>query len=260
MGSVNIHPTAIVDPRAVIGEDTTIGAYSSVGPDVVLGKACDIQEHAILRGHSTLGDHVSVYPFAVIGSSPQHIKYKGEPTRVEIGNGAVIREYVTINLGTEQGNRVTIVGPEAYLMAYVHVAHDSVVGKKAILANNVQMAGHVSIGDFAIVGGFTALAQFCRIGQYCYVGGGSLLRKDLPPYLVGKGPEFVAQGVNAVGLTRMGFDKSAIPPLKAAFKAFYMQGLTVGQAIEQVTANQPVTPEVQAFVDFVKTSKLGLAR
>lgn len=255
-----IHPTAIVSPEAVLGEGTTVGPFSIIGDHVRLGARCQVQEHVILRGHTHIGDDVKIFPFSVIGGEPQHLKYKGEPTTVEIGNRVTLRESVTVHVGTEFGNKTTTIGDDSYLMAFTHVAHDCIVGRNVIIANDVQLAGHTEVQDFATIGGQSAVAQFCRVGRYTYIGGGSIIRKDLAPFLVGKGNEFVVQGINAVGLTRQGYSPDALSRLKAVYKAFFLQGLTVNQAIEKIVTAHGEAEEVKVFLDFVRSSKIGFHR
>lgn len=255
-----IHSTAVIDPGAKIGDGTSIGAYSVIGENVVLGRGCKIQEHVVIKGLTTIGDEAQIFPGAIVGSDPQHLQYKGEPTTLVIGNKVTLRECVTVHRGTTVGTGVTTIGDNAYLMAYTHVAHDCVVGKNVIIANDVQLAGHVEIGDFTIIGGQSAVAQFCRIGRNCYVGGGSILRKDLPPFLVGKGNDFQVQGINLVGLSRHGFSSPALQGLKALFKIFYLQQLTVNQAIEKINVELGSSEEINTFIDFIKKSKVGFIR
>jgi len=257
---VEIHPTAIVDKGAVIGEGTQIGAFSMIGPNVQMGKNCRIHEHVVVRGHTTCGEGVEIYPFAVVGEPPQHLKYQGEPTEVVIGNQAILREMVTVHLGTSFGGGKTTIGDGAYLMAYTHVAHDCSVGKGVIIANAVQLGGHVIIEDYANLGGQSAVAQFCRIGRYCYLGGGSIIRKDLPPFLLGKGNDFQIQGINAIGLMRHGFSETTISHLKQVYRIFYLQHLTVARAIEKILQEVGDKEEVHIFLDFVRDSKQGLVR
>lgn len=255
-----IHPTAIVHPKAVIGEGTTIGAFSIVGEHVRMGARCEIQEHVVLRGHSTLGDDVKIFPFSVIGAEPQHLKYKGEPTTVQIGNRVTLRESVTVNLGTEFGNKTTIIGDDCLLMAYCHVAHDCVIGKGVIFANGVNLGGHVVVEDFVTVGGMSAIAQNCRAGRYAYIGGVSVLRKDMAPFTIGKGNDFEIAGINAVGLQRRGFSEATITSLKRIYKIFFLQKLTAEHAIDKILSEVGETDEVKAFVDFYRSSKMGLIR
>jgi UDP-N-acetylglucosamine acyltransferase len=237
-----------------------VGAYSIIGEDVCIGDGCEIQDHVSLTGRTTLGKEVRVFPFSVIGSEPQHLHYKQEPTEVEIGDQTVLRECVTIHRGTHVGTGKTSIGKNTYVMAYAHVAHDCQVGSHVILCNSVQLAGHVLVEDYANIGGLTGVVQFCRVGKFCYVGGASMIRKDLPPYLMGKGNEFEVQGINSVGLSRNGVSNETIQQLKTLYKIFYLQNLTTSQAIEKVTMELGNQLEVQHFLNFIKSSKLGFVR
>jgi UDP-N-acetylglucosamine acyltransferase len=256
----NIHPTAIVDPKAKIGKGTKVGAYSIIGPEVVLGENCDVQEHVVMRGTVTVGNESKFYPFCVIGAEPQHFGYKNEPTTVTIGNRVTLRESVTIHRGTAIGTGKTTIGDDVYMMAYSHAAHDCEIGNKVLIGNCVQLAGHVTLENYAVIGGQSAIAPFCRIGRYCYVAGGSILRKDLPPFLIGKGNDFQVQGVNVLGLEKAGFSPPTIQRLKKLYKIFYVQKQTIGQAMEKVMIEIGDTDESKVFIDFIKSSKVGFIR
>lgn len=255
-----IHSTAIVHDGALIGEGSNVGPYAEIGPNVVIGKNCEIHGHVVITGHTTIGDQAKIFPFAVIGAEPQHLQYKGEPTRVTIGHRVMIRESVTIHRGTEFGGGVTSVGDDVMLMAYTHVAHDCHVGRNVIMANAVQLAGHVVIEDFVFVGGQTGVIQFCRVGRYSYIGGSSILRKDLPPFVLGKGNEFRVQGINSIGLEKRGFSSTTITRLRRLFKIFYLQGLTINQAIEKTTLELGDGDEIRVFLDFIRSSRAGIIR
>ncbi len=255
-----IHPTALVHPDAHLGEGTRVGAYAIVDAKVQTGRGCVIHNHAVIRDFSVLGDEVQVHPFAVIGGDPQHVKYRGEPTTVSIGNRVVLRESVTVNRGTTFGNGTTVVGDDVLIMAYSHVGHDCIVGNNVIIANSVQLAGHVTVGKNAVIGGISGVTQFCSVGDFCFLGASSLLRKDLPPYLSGKGNDFEVQGVNVVGLERSGVSPEVIRSLRNLYKIFYRQKLTVSQALEKATIEIPSSPEREIFLSFLKSSKMGIVR
>ena len=255
-----IHPTALVHPKAQLGTGVKVGAFSIVGESVRIDDFTEVQDHVCIQGNTEIGKAVRIFPFVVIGAEPQHLHYKQEPTQVRIGDKTIIRENVTIHRGTAQGTGVTSIGIGTYLMAYVHVAHDCEVGSNAIICNAVQLAGHVSVGDFANIGGLTGVAQFCRVGKFCYVGGASMIRKDLPPFLMGKGNDFEVQGINSVGLSRQGFESPTIGQLKNLYKIFYLQNLTASQAIERASTEMGDIPEVREFIDFIKNSKQGFVR
>jgi UDP-N-acetylglucosamine acyltransferase len=257
---MNIHPTAIVHSKAILGEGTRIGPFSTIGENVVLGKNCDIQEHVVVRGLTTFGDNCKIFPGAVVGAEPQHLGYKGEPTTVQIGNNVTLRECVTVHRGTLFGHSTTRIGNNSYIMAYAHIAHDCVIGNHVIVANSVQLAGHCEIHDYVIFGGASAMAQHCRIGRYCYIGGGSIVRKDVPPFVTGKGTDFSVQAINTVGLTRQGFSAEKISQLRKMFKIFFLQNLTSRQAIDKIGVELGMSDEIKVFVDFIQESKLGVER
>jgi UDP-N-acetylglucosamine acyltransferase len=255
-----IHPSAVVHPDARIGEGTRIGAFCVIDAQVTIGSHTTLHDHVVVRSHSTIGDHTQIHPFSVIGGDPQHLRYKGELTTVRIGNRVTLREYVTVHKGTLFDSGVTSIADDAYLMAYCHVAHDCEVGEKVIFANSVHLAGHVKVGKGAVIGGLTGVTQHCAIGDYVFVGGSSLIRKDLPPFLSGKGNDFQVQGVNAVGLERNGFSEKSIRDIKELFKIFYLQKLTVSQAIEKAATELGDSPEATYFLNFLRHSKQGIVR
>jgi len=258
--AIDIHPSATVHPEAKIGDGTKIGAYSIVSAGVSIGKNCVIQENVLLRDTTTLGDGVQIFPFCIVGEIPQHLGYKDEPTYTIIEDGVILREFVTVHRGTKFGSGITKVEKNAYLMAYCHVGHDTRVGAGCILANNIQMAGHVDIGEGVQIGGSSAIAQHCRVGKFSFLGGCSAVRKDVPPYVSGKGGELEIQGINTVGLKRRGFGDDAIRRIKDIYKIFYMQKLTVSQAIEKTLAEVEASEERDTFLEFVKSSKQGINR
>jgi len=256
----SIHPTAIVHPQARIGEGSTIGAFSVIEAEVTIGERANIASHVVIHSHTHIGSGANISSFAVLGGAPQHTRYKGEPTTLEIGNDVTIRESVTCNRGTEFGHGKTVIKDRVMLMAYCHVAHDCVVGTDVIMANAVQLAGHVEVGDFVGIGGVSAVTQFCRVGSHSFLGGGSLLRKDLPPYVIGKGNDFEVQAINLVGLERRGFSPESLKRLRKVFKIFYLQNLTVSQAIEKIVVEVGREPEVDFFLKFLEGSKNGILR
>jgi UDP-N-acetylglucosamine acyltransferase len=258
------HPPAIVSPGASLASDVSVGPFSIIGPDVVIGAGTQVGPHCVIDGHTTIGEKNTFYRFCSIGGIPQDKKYKGEPTRLEIGNGNMVREYVTINTGTLQDVGVTRVGDDNWIMAYVHIAHDCQIGSHTIIANNVQLAGHIHVQDWAIIGGSTAAHQFVRIGAHCMVGGNSAIRQDIPPYVIGAGDPFRPVGINSEGLGRRGFSAESLSALKEAYKLLYRRQLTVEQAVVQMKALQAERPEaaeaVQALVDFLSAEGRGISR
>jgi UDP-N-acetylglucosamine acyltransferase len=259
-----VHPTAVVEPGAELAADVEIGAYAVVGPHVVIGAGTTIGSHVALQGHTQIGRNNRIHPFCSIGGPPQDKKYAGEPTRLEIGDGNTIREYTTINTGTVQDTGITRVGSNNWLMAYVHIAHDCVVGDNTIFANNAQLAGHVAIGDWVILGGMTGVHQFVKIGAHAMTAGGTILVQDIPPYVMGAGHPAAARGMNVEGLRRRGFSAETITALRRAYKTVYRDGLSLTQALEQLEAQIAEQPEhathLQLFLQFLRTSERGILR
>lgn len=255
-----IHPTAIIHPEAVLGENVSIGPYSIVEGNVVIGDGCSIGPHVTIMGHTTIGRNVTISQFASIGGPPQDMSYKGEPTRVEVGSGVMVREYVTIHRGTVRGRSVTTIGDGSFLMAYCHVAHDCVLGRGVIMANSAHLGGHIEVGDHAILGGIVAVHQFVRVGEYALVGGVSGVAKDVPPYTLASGARIYVYGLNEVGLRRHRFSRETIRFLKRAFKIAFRSSLHVAQAVEKIREEMPNCPEALKFADFLATSKRGTAR
>lgn len=259
-----IHPTAIVAPQAQLAEDVTVGAYSIVGPGVRIGSGTQVGPHCTIDGQTTIGRDNVFYRFCSIGGMPQDKKYKGEPTGLEIGDGNMVREFVTINTGTAQDIGVTRVGDDNWIMAYVHIAHDCQIASHTVIANNVQLAGHIYIDDWAILGGSSAVHQFVRIGAHSMIGGTSSIRQDVPPYVIGAGDPFRPVGINSEGLGRRGYTPEMISALKEAYKILYRRNLKVDEAAQQIAALQAQRTESQAalqvLIDFLNASTRGIAR
>jgi UDP-N-acetylglucosamine acyltransferase len=255
-----IHPTAIVDPAASIADDVEIGAYSIVGPDVEIGQGCRIGPHAVVTGHTRLGANNTIAQFVSVGEAPQDKKYRGEPTRLEIGNNNTIREFCTLNRGTVQDAGVTRIGNDNWIMAYVHIAHDCQVGNRTIFANNAQLAGHVHVGDDAILGGFTLVHQFCRVGAHSITGLGTVVLQDIPPYVKASGNPIKPYGINAEGLRRRGFTAGNLAALKRAYRSLYRSGLTLEEAKTQLSAQAATSPEVRPLLDFLAVPGRGIVR
>jgi UDP-N-acetylglucosamine acyltransferase len=255
-----IHPQAIVDPSARLADDVEVGPWTLIGPEVEIGAGSRIASHVVIKGPTRIGVGNRIFQFATVGEECQDKKYRGEPTRLEIGDHNVIREGVTLHRGTVQDAGVTRLGSHNLLMAYVHVAHDCVVGDHVIMANNAALAGHVHVGDHAVLGGFTAVHQFCRIGPHAMCGAGSVVLKDVPAYVMASGNSAHPHGINLEGLRRRGFSAQALATLRRAYKAIYRQGLTVEQALAALAALAVEEPAVLPLIESLQTSSRGIIR
>lgn len=255
--SSSIHPSAIIAPDAVIGEDVEIGAFVVIGQGCRIGDRCVISHRATLERDVLLATGVRVGVGSVLGGDPQDLKYDGEHTTVEVGEGTTIREYATINRGTSQSGKTSI-GRASFIMSYVHLAHDCHIGDGVILANGVQLAGHVTVEDRAIVSGLSAVHQFVRIGTHSFVGGCSRVAKDVPPYLKAVGNPIKLYGLNTVGLQRHDFPEPVIRELKRAYRLFFRSELNVSQALERAQSDLTQYPEVEEFRRFVEASQRGV--
>ena len=252
-----IHRTALVDPTADLGPDVSVGPYCVIGPRVTVGERCIIAGHTVIERNTRVGEGVKIGYGTVIGNDPQDLKYKGEETWVEIGSGTIIREYCTINRGSTATGKTTI-GERCFLMTYVHVAHDCVVGNDVIIANSVQMAGHVSVHDRAIISGLVPIHQFVRIGTYAFVGGLSRVNQDVPPYTKAAGNPVHLYGLNSVGLQRAGFSPDLKLALKRAYRLVFNSDLTVSQGVARARVELPDVPEVETFLQFIEASQRGV--
>lgn len=257
---MSIHPTAIIDPSAKISDGVEVGPYSVIGADVVIGEGTWIGPHVVINGPTTIGKENKIFQFASIGDAPQDKKYADEPTRLVIGDRNVIRECVTINRGTVQDKSLTSIGNDNWIMAYVHIAHDCIVGNNTILANNASLAGHVTIDDFVILGGFTLVHQFCVVGRNAFTAFGSVIGKDVPPYLMVSGHPAQPHGLNTEGLKRNNFSAETIARLKRAYKVIYRSKLSVAEAIEQLDEMSAECEELKPMVDFLRNSQRGIVR
>jgi UDP-N-acetylglucosamine acyltransferase len=255
--TARIHPTALVDASAEIGADVEIGPFAIVGENCRIGDGCVIAARATLERNVILGDGVKVGIGSVLGGDPQDLKFKGELTTVEIGDGTTIREYTTINRGTTQSYKTTV-GKGCFIMSYVHLAHDCHIGDGVILVNSVQLAGHVSVGDKAIIAGQSAAHQFVKIGQYSFVGGCSRISQDVPPFIKAVGNPIKLYGLNSVGLQRNNFPEDVVRELKRAYRLFFRSELNVSQAKERAAAELKPFPEVQELLRFVEESGRGV--
>ncbi len=264
MESVNIkktsiHSTAVVHPWARIGAGVQIGPYSVIGPDVILGDGCNIGSHVLLDGITVLGHNNRIFHGASVGTEPQDLKYDGCRTSLIIGDDNVIREFVTINTATADGE-ATIIGSNCLLMAYAHVAHNCVIGDSVILANSVNLAGHVLVDDCAIIGGVTPVHQFVRVGKHAFIGGGSRVERDVPPFIKMAGNPPSVFGINSVGLARRGFSDERRAEIKKIFKLIYRKGLNTSQVIEELEKGQHSGPDADEILEFLKSSGRGIQK
>jgi UDP-N-acetylglucosamine acyltransferase len=255
-----IDPRAIIDPNAKLADDVVVGPWSIVGPDVEIGEGTVLGPNVIIKGPTKIGKHNKVYQFSSLGEDTPDRKYKGEPTRLVIGDHNIIREGVTMHRGTIQDRDETTVGDHNLIMAYAHVGHDSVIGNHCILVNNVALAGHVHIGDWAILSGYTLVHQFCHIGAHSFAGMGTAIGKDVPAYVTVSGNPAEARSMNFEGLRRRGFSAEAIQALRRAYKTVYRQGLTIEAAIAELAEPSLEFPEVAVFRDSILASQRGITR
>ena len=253
-----IHPTAIIEEGAVIGENCHIGPYCHIGKYVILGSDNNLVANVTISGHTTIGTGNKIYAYAVLGTEPQDLKFKGEPTHLRIGSNNTIREFVTINC-SNQLEEDTVVGDNNLLMEYVHIAHNCQIGSGCVIANVVQCGGHIHIGDFATVGGLTAIHQFVHIGTYAFVGGASAVKKDIVPYSRGQGNPYKTVGLNSIGLMRKGFSTQTLAAIKEIYNIFYRSGLNTSQAMEKALQISNPTPEQLIFIQFVQNAQRGIS-
>ena len=259
MSGVEIHPTAIVDPKAELGAETIVGPYCIVGSEVVLGEGCWLQHHITLCGPMRAGAKNKFYAYCSIGQQTQDLKYAGEPTYLEIGDENTFREFCTVNRSTKADGK-TRVGNRGNFLAYSHIGHDCTVGNSVVFSNNGTLAGHVEIGDHAVMGGLTAVHQFCRIGRFAITGGCSKIVQDVPPFLIADGNPAEIRGVNLIGLERAGFTPESVKAIKEAFRLIYRSKLNTRQAIEAVRNQIEPREEITHFIEFVEKSARGIIR
>ncbi|HPH05777.1 MAG TPA: acyl-ACP--UDP-N-acetylglucosamine O-acyltransferase [Methylotenera sp.] len=255
-----IHATAIIDKNAELDSSVEIGPYSIIGPNVKIDSGTRIAGHVTISDHTVIGKNNHIYQYSSLGEAPQDKKYKGEPTLLEIGDNNTIREFCTFNRGTVQDKGTTKIGNDNWIMAYVHLAHDCVIGNHTIFANNASLAGHVDVHDYAILGGFTLIHQFCKIGSHVITAVGSVVFKDIPPYVTAAGYDAKPHGINAEGLKRRGFSTEAILEVKRAYKTLYRQNLTLEEAKIELSKKAELHQEIQLLVDFLNTSTRGIVR
>lgn len=257
---MSIHPTAIVDPAARIGSGVSVGAYTVIDGEVEIGEGTQIGHHCVVTGRTRIGRDNRIFHFVSLGEANQDKKYRGEPTGLTIGDRNTIREYCSLNRGTVQDRGVTTIGNDNWLMAYVHVAHDCVVGDKTTIANCTQLAGHVHVGDWATLGGFTGVHQFVKIGAHVMCGVSSVVLMDIPPYVTAGGNPLAAVGINAEGLKRRDFSAAQIASIKRAYKTLYRSGLTLAEARKKLTDEAQSAPELVILAEFLAASTRGIVR
>jgi UDP-N-acetylglucosamine acyltransferase len=256
----NIHSTAVIAPDAALGDDVEVGAYAVIGAGVQVGDRTRIGPHVVIEGPTRLGADNHVFPYASIGSAPQDKKYKGEPTRLEIGDRNVIRECVTLNRGTVQDQGVTRIGDDNLFMAYAHVAHDCVIANHCILANNATLGGHVHLADWVIMGGLSGVHQFCKVGAHAFIANNAAVTRDVPPYVMAVGQPAAAHSVNAEGLKRRGFTAEQVRNIRNAFRLLYRSGLKLADAETQLAALAQQQPELRLLAEFLPQSTRSIVR
>ena len=255
-----IHPTAIISDKAVIADDVEIGAYTIIGDHVEIGSGTRIDSHVVIKGPTRIGRDNHIYQFASIGDDPQDKKYAGEPTRLIIGDRNTIREFCTLSRGTTQDRGETVLGDDNWIMAYVHIAHDCVVGNKTIMANNTTLAGHVHVGDWVICGGFSGAHQFCKIGPHAFLGMYAGINRDVPAYTMVSGQPAEPRGINSEGLKRRDFTPEQIRNIKNAYRLTFRSGKKLNEAIDEIAAPVPDQPELAPFLESLRSSDRGLTR
>lgn len=254
-----IHPTAIVASSAKISDGVEIGPYCIIGENVKIGKNSKLMSHVFIE-ETEMGHDCTVYPFTSIGLPPQDMKYRGERTKVRIGDSNIIREYITIHRGSVGGDGVTVIGDNNFLMGYVHIAHDCVIGSNIIMANATTLAGHVVVEDFVFIGGLVAVHQFARIGKHSMIGGFSAIPQDIPPYTTAAGERAKLYGLNTIGLKRRNFSDEAISDLKKAYKILFRSKMTLKEAIEKVKQDLGGSKDVRDLLEFIEKNKRGICR
>jgi UDP-N-acetylglucosamine acyltransferase len=254
-----IHPTAVVHKSAEVDEGVRIGPYAVIGDRVRIAKGCSIGAHVVMEGWTEVGEGCTFFPFSSIGTVPQDLKFKGEETRLVIGRRNTFREFITLNRGTHKGRGETVIGDDNFLMAYVHVAHDCIIGNRVIMANAATLAGHITIGDHAIIGGLSGIHQFVRVGGYALIGGCSAVAQDVPPFVSVAGNRARLHGLNLVGLKRHGFSAERIASLKQAYRLLFRSKMTQREAIPKIRATLPGA-DVEEFLKFIESSERGICR
>ena len=255
-----IDPRAVVSAQAELAPDVEVGPFSVIGPNVHIGARTRIASHVVINGPTTIGADTQIFQFASIGDAPQDKKYQGEPTRLEIGERNVFREFCTANRGTTHDQGVTRIGSDNLFMAYTHVAHDCQVGSHIVMANCATLGGHVQLGDWVIMGGFAGIHQFSKVGVHAFIANNAAVTRDVPPYIVAVGQPAAPHSVNSEGLKRRGFTPEQISHIREAYRILYRRDLPLGDAVRDLSALAMTQPEVKAFVDFIATSTRSLIR
>jgi UDP-N-acetylglucosamine acyltransferase len=255
-----IHPTAVISPAADLADDVEVGAYSVIGAGVEIGRGTRIGPHVVIEGQTRIGEANRIFQFASVGADPQDKKYRGEPSRLEIGDRNVIRECVTLHRGTVQDHSVTKIGNDNLFMAYVHVAHDCVIGDQCVLANNATLGGHVHLGDWVIMGGLSAVHQFGQVGAHAFIANNAAVTRDVPPYVMAVGQPADAHSINAEGLKRRGFTPEQIRNIRAAFRVLYRSGLKLAEATAELEKLALDQPELLPLVEFLPRATRGIVR
>jgi UDP-N-acetylglucosamine acyltransferase len=259
MSDLQIHPTAIVDPKAEIGSGTIIGPYCVIGPNVVVGSDCWLQHHVTLCGPMAAGVRNKFYAYCSIGQQTQDLKYHGEPTYLEIGNDNTFREFCTVNRSTSNEGK-TLIGNSGNFLAYSHIGHDCTVGNEVVFSNNGTLAGHVRVDDNAVMGGLTAVHQFCRIGRFAITGGCSKIVQDVPPFMIADGNPAQIRGINLVGMERKGVPPETVKLIKEAFRIIYRSKHNTRQALDAIRSELPAVDEITLIIDFIENSERGIIR
>jgi UDP-N-acetylglucosamine acyltransferase len=255
-----IDARAVISPQADIAADVDIGPFTVIGPEVSIGAGTWIGPHVVIKGPARIGAGNKIFQFASVGEVPQDKKYQGEVTRLEIGDRNVIREFVTINRGTQQGGGVTRIGDGNLFMAYVHVAHDCQIGNHTVLANCATLGGHVELGDYAFLGGLSAVHQFCKLGESCFIANNTAVTRDVPPYVMAVGQPAEPHSINVVGLERRGFTPDQLLNIRRAYKVLYRSSLKLQEALEELDKAAETQAEIRPFVDFIKRSSRSIVR
>jgi len=258
--TASIHPTAVIAPDAVLADDVEVGPYSVIGPGVEIGRGTRIGPHVVIEGQTRIGAGNRIFQFASVGADPQDKKYRGEASRLEIGDRNVIRECVTLHRGTQQDQGVTRIGDDNLFMAYAHVAHDCVIGNQCVLANNATLGGHVHLGDWVIMGGLSGIHQFGRVGAHAFIANNAAVTRDVPPFVMAVGQPADAHSINAEGLKRRGFTPEQVRNIRAAFRVLYRSGLKLAEATAQLEALAKDQPELLPLVEFLPQASRGIVR